>query len=90
MTENSNPYENAIAERVNGILKTEWLYEMELKDLSEAKEAVKEIISIYNIERPHSSVEMLTPNQAHQMTGNLQRLWRTYTRKQQNHELIEI
>jgi putative transposase len=90
MTENGDPYENAIAERVNGILKTEWLYDMELKELCEAKLAVKEIISIYNMERPHSSVEMLTPNQAHQMTGNLQRLWKTYKRKQQNHELIEI
>lgn len=48
MTENGDPYENAIAERVNGILKTEWLYEMDLKDLLDAKESIKEIIEIYN------------------------------------------
>ena len=89
MTENSDPYENAIAERVNGILKTEWLYDMELRDLSEAKKAVKEIIFIYNTERPHSSVEMLTPDQAHQKIGKLQRLWKTYKRLPQKNELVE-
>lgn len=89
MTENGDPYENAIAERVNGILKTEWLYDMDLKDLSDAKIAIKGIIEIYNSERPHLSVEMLTPNQAHQMTGKLQRLWKTYRRKKQILELTE-
>ncbi len=83
MTKNGDPYENAIAERVNGILKTEWLYDMNLKNIVDAKKAVKQIISIYNSERPHSSVQMLTPNQAHQMTGTLKRLWKTYKRKKQ-------
>lgn len=90
MTENGDPYENAIAERVNGILKTEWLYDMTLKNCTEAKEAVGEIIHIYNTERPHSSIEMLTPDQAHQMTGELKRLWKTYKRKKQNEILVEI
>jgi len=90
MTENSDPYENAIAERVNGILKTEWLYDMTLKNFAEAKNVVKEVINIYNTERPHSSIEMLTPDQAHQMTGALKRLWKTYYRKKQNEVLIEI
>ena len=90
MTENGDPYENAIAERVNGILKTEWLYDMNLKNLIDAKKAVKQIINIYNSERPHSSVQMLTPNQAHQMTGTLKRLWKTYRRRKQNEVLVEI
>lgn len=89
MTENGDPYENAIAERLNGILKTEWLYDMNLKNLAKAKEAVKQIINIYNTERPHSSIEMLTPTQAHQMKGTLKRLWKTYKRKKRNSELIE-
>lgn len=84
MTENGDPYENAIAERVNGILKTEWLYDMTLKNYAEAKHATKGIINIYNTERPHSSVEMLTPDQAHQMTGVLKRLWKNYQRKKQD------
>jgi transposase InsO family protein len=78
MTENGDPYENAIAERVNGILKTEWLYDMNLSDYVEAKEATSSIIDIYNTERPHSSIEMLTPNEAHQMHGQLKRLWKSY------------
>lgn len=78
MTENGDPYENAIAERVNGILKTEWLYDMNLVNYAEAKEAISSIIDIYNTERPHSSIEMLTPNEAHQMHGQLKRLWKSY------------
>jgi putative transposase len=90
MTENGDPYENAMAERVNGILKTEWLYDMKLKNSAEAYDAVKEIINIYNSERPHSSIEMLTPNQAHQRTGELKKLWKTYKRKKQIEILVEI
>jgi putative transposase len=89
MTEHSDPYENAIAERVNGILKTEWLYDMTLKNSADAENAVREIISIYNTERPHSSVEMLTPDQAHQTTGALKRLWKTYTRRKRYEVLVE-
>jgi putative transposase len=89
MTENSDPYENAIAERVNGILKTEWLYDMPLKNCHEAKSAITDIIKIYNNERPHLSIHMLTPNQAHQMTGELKRLWKTYRRKKLEIEVIE-
>ena len=90
MTEHGDPYENALAERVNGILKTEWLYDMTLKNYAEANKAVRSIINIYNTERPHSSIEMLTPDQAHQMTGVLKRLWKTYKRKRQNEVLVEI
>ena len=91
MTENGDPYENAIAERVNGILKTEWLYDMNLHNYSEAKAAVDEVIRIYNSERPHSSIEMLTPDQAHELTGKLSRLWKSYKkdcRKEENPEIV--
>lgn len=90
MTENGDPYENALAERINGILKTEWLYNMELKNFTEANNAMKEIIGIYNNERPHLSIEMWTPNQAHQMNGLLEKLWKTYKRKKQSEVLVEI
>jgi len=88
MTENSDPYENAIAERVNGILKTEWLYDMKLNNYEEAKSAIREIVEIYNNERPHSSIEMLTPAEAHLKEGKLMRLWKSYT-KQRHIELVE-
>jgi putative transposase len=84
MTEHGDPYENAIAERVNGIIKTEWLYDMKLKNHKEALRSIKNIISIYNSERPHSSVDMLTPNNAHSMNGNLKKYWKTYKHKKIN------
>lgn len=84
MTENGDPYENAIAERINGILKTEWLYDMRLNNYKEAREAVEQIIRIYNTERLHSSIEMLTPDQAHKLNGKLQKLWRSYKKNKSN------
>lgn len=77
MTQDSDPRENAIAERVNGILKDELLKE-EYESLYEAKRAVAEAISVYNTIRLHSSVEMLTPIEAHTLTGTLERKWKNY------------
>ena len=88
MTENSDPYENAIAERVNGILKTEWLYDMNLKNCEDAKSIMPEIISIYNTARPHLSIGMITPEQAHQKTGILKKLWKSYYRKKENEIIV--
>jgi hypothetical protein len=84
MTENGDPYENAIAERVNGILKTEWLYDMDLHGYTDALAAVTQVIKIYNTERLHSSIEMLTPDQAHNLNGKLRRLWKSYKRSTNN------
>ncbi len=87
MTENGDPLENAVAERVNGILKTEWIYEIKLKSLNDAIIQIKRIIKIYNSERPHSSIELLTPNQAHVENRSLKRLWKNYykNKEQQCH-----
>ena len=90
MTENGDPYENAIAERVNGILKTEWLYDTELKNYNEALKTLKQIIYIYNNERPHLSIGMLTPNEAHLTSGELKKLWKSYHNKKRKEEPIEI
>jgi transposase InsO family protein len=65
MTENGDPYENAIAERVNGILKYEFLIIDGFKNHQEAFNVIKESIEIYNDIRPHMSCQMLTPNKAH-------------------------
>jgi len=78
MTENGDPLENAIAERVNGILKTEWIYDIKIKTKERAKEEVDRIISIYNDERPHDSLNKFTPNQAHKYSGVLKRQWKNY------------
>lgn len=78
MTENGDPRENAIAERINGILKDEWLYGLGEIDKSEMQEIVPQIIQIYNDERPHLSLNMLTPNKAHQMSERLKKRWKNY------------
>jgi transposase InsO family protein len=81
MTENGDPYENAIAERVNGILKMELLLDGVFINLSAATAAVKWAIDIYNEYRPHSSCDYLTPELAHEQEVVLKKHWRNYTYK---------
>ena len=79
MTENGDPYENAVAERVNGILKDEFGLGDELTDIREAIRQVQQSISMYNCQRPHLSCSMLTPIQMHrQQTVKI----KTYKRPQ--------
>ena len=66
MTESYDPYQNAVAERINGILKQEFLINTQNLDLKSMKIVVKQSIDIYNQNRPHWSCDMLTPNQMHQ------------------------
>ena len=63
MSEKGNPYENAVAERVNGILKEEFMLGQTFRTMSEAEKAVKEAIESYNELRPHMSIDYMTPNQ---------------------------
>ena len=82
MTENGDPLENAIAERVNGILKDEYL-QHKYSSFEEAQKNVARIITIYNSLRPHSSCEMKTPSEAHQTKGELKRKWKSYYKKKE-------
>ena len=82
MTENGDPRENAIAERVNGVLKDEWLNQIKLASLEEAIKQLKRIIMIYNCHRPHASLNMKTPREASQLTGELKKHWKTYYKSQ--------
>jgi len=65
MTESGSPYDNAIAERVNGILKTEFGLGDQLTDQKEAIKQTEQSIFTYNHHRPHLSCHMLTPIQMH-------------------------
>ncbi|EHQ24414.1 IS3 family transposase [Mucilaginibacter paludis] len=75
MTQSGNPKDNAIAERVNGILKQE-LLEDAYSNSNQAQCSAKIAIDIYNRMRPHSSVDMMTPEKAHTQTGPIKRRWR--------------
>ena len=63
MGEAGNPYDNAIAERVNGILKTEFYLGETFNNFTQAKKAVEQSIELYNNLRPHMSIDYLTPEQ---------------------------
>jgi transposase InsO family protein len=64
MTQNSDPID-AVAERINGILKQEFMIDKYNLDLKIMKQIVKESVNIYNELRPHYSNYMLTPNKMH-------------------------
>ena len=76
MTEMGDPYENAIAERINGILKTEFELNKTFKTFEDAHDAIHRAILIYNEQRPHASCNYLTPSQAHQLQGALIAKWK--------------
>lgn len=76
MTENGDPKENAIAERVNGILKKEFLDNFRFDSLAELKETVKRSVEFYNTQRPHRSLEMRTPQEVNLSgAGPLKKRW---------------
>jgi putative transposase len=75
MTENGDPYENAVAERINGILKHEFALVETFRDQLEARRAIDEAVRRYNEERPHMSCDYLTPTEAHLRNGILRKRW---------------
>lgn len=76
MTEKGDPYENAIAERVNGILKGEFRLNADFKTRDDALLSVEKSIYTYNYKRPHMSCNNLTPFEAHCQSGELKKLWK--------------
>lgn len=65
MTENSDPYENALAERMNRSIKEEFGLDRKLKSLQQVCELLKESIYLYNTIRPHLSLKMKTPEEVY-------------------------
>ena len=86
MTQSSDPRDNAIAERVNGILKTELLEDV-YADITVARSAIRQAVDTYNYLRPHSSLDMLTPAIAHRKFGCLKRLWKGFYERKLEREL---
>lgn len=81
MTNNGDPYENAIAERLNGIIKSEFSLYSSQFGFEETNSLVEKSINAYNNIRPHSSCDYLTPGQAHQKSGVLKKRWKKYNQK---------
>lgn len=81
MTESGDPLENPVAERINGIIKEEYLKHKHIKNQIKALEVLQQSVLLYNNERPHLSNNFLTPKQAHQLTGKLNKQWKNYYHK---------
>ena len=78
MTENGNPKDNAIAERINLTIKVEFLNGIKFRSVREVRDAVAKAVEFYNNERPHMSNNMMTPAQAAKCNGELKKWWRCY------------
>lgn len=81
MTENGDPLENAIAERINGIIKEEYLNDYSVDTIEQARELLSAVVKLYNNERPHQSIGFLTPNQVHEKNIKTEKLWKNYYQK---------
>jgi putative transposase len=87
MTEQYDPYENAVAERINRTLKYEYGLKQQIKNTNLAKKIVKRAVNIYNNLRPHLSLDLLTPNHVHL---NQNANYKCYRRNKQNLQYLTI
>ena len=76
VTQSGSPYDNPLAESVNGQLKVELGLDATFADLASAQQACREGITAYNTVRPHGSIDYLTPQEAHQRSGPLPLRWK--------------
>lgn len=90
MTQSGSPYENALAERVNGIIKNEFFPKKVYQNHKEAKKSIAVIIGHYNERRPHASLNYHTPDQAHGMSGEIQKRWKGYPRPKKGKEENQV
>jgi len=81
MTERGDPYENALAERMNGIIKDEFNLYSSQESFEQTYQRILRSVTAYNEIRPHSSCDYLTPDQAHQKKGEIKKRWKNYSKK---------
>ena len=78
MTESGNPKDNAMAERINSTMKNELLKGIKFSCTREVRDAVKVAVDFYNTDRPHMSVDMMTPEEASKYNGEIRKWWKSY------------
>jgi putative transposase len=90
MTQSGSPYENALAERINGTIKNDFFPKKIYQNHKEASKAVCKIVQIYNQKRPHASLNYLTPEQAHSKQGDFKKRWKHYSKlKKQKEDILK-
>jgi len=77
-SEKKCPEENTVAERINGILKSEYYIDTQFRNIQDARLSVKNAIELYNNNRPHLSCDYLTPSEAHLKSWKLKKHWKDY------------
>lgn len=85
-TQNSDPYENAIAERINRTIKYEYGLRKNIPDLDTAQKMVKQAVELYNNKRLHLSLEYQTPDYVHRKENTR---YKSYKTKRKNSILVE-
>jgi transposase InsO family protein len=83
MTQTGSPYDNALAERVNGTIKNDFFPKRIYKNYEEAEKAICGAIKIYNKFRPHDSLDYLTPELAHERSEPITKKWKTYKKQKE-------
>ena len=81
MTESGDPKDNAVAERQNNTVKNELLKDIKFRSIDEVRRALYKAVYFYNNERPHMSLNNMTPRQAASCKGKIQKKWTSYREK---------
>lgn len=90
MTENGDPLENPLAERMNGIFKDNFALDADFESFEKTKNQIDQAVEYYNNRLPHSSVDMLTPNEAHHQRGELKKHWKWYWKEKQENQIPKV
>lgn len=90
MTECGDPKDNAQAERINNTMKNELLKDMHFRSIEEVRDAIANAVDFYNNERPHMSIDMMTPSQAASCEGELNKWWMSYRVKAIKGKLADL
>lgn len=81
MTQSGDPKDNAIAERINGIIKSEFLSHYHFENRSQVCQRMEVTVDFYNTRRPHRSLDMMTPVQVRDKTGVVRKRWKSHKDK---------
>ena len=90
MTESGDPKDNAVAERLNNTIKNEMFKDIKFHSIDEVRAAMAKAVHFFNNERPHMSLDNMTPHQAASYKGKINKKWTSYREKYlENLEICE-
>ena len=90
MTESGDPKDNAVAERLNNTIKNELFKDIKFHSIEEVRRSMDRAVEFFNNERPHMSLDNMTPRQAASHMGKINKKWTSYREKYLNNLEIQI